>query len=118
MNELTVIGAILFSFFTILVFMKLETKKDSTNTFPNLKNYSFLFGIITFALGLVLFMQIFNDKLFFNPNNILDKNTKEVISIVYNAYFNFPIFLQTAVGIILLLIGISVIFSALRRRFR
>jgi len=122
-NSAMTLGAIAVTFFVILYFMRLESKKKNIN--PNsivafIDKYSLVFGVVFIIIGLALWIPILNgsERVF---GYELQDWWKD--GIVRNAaFFSFPFLLRAFLGSLGLIIGLSFIrahvFRWIKKLFR
>jgi len=130
-NSAITIGAIMFAFFVILFFMRLEGKKKNIN--PNsivafIDKYSLVFGVVFIIIGLALWIPILNgsESMFWfkperveydfppapeliPPGYVWNSTVPPYILILDRAYFNIRYFVFVSLGFLSLIIGLSFI---------
>ena len=130
-NSAITLGAIAFTFFVILYFMRLEGKKKNKN--PNsivafIDKYSLVFGTVFIIIALALWIPILNgsESIFrfkperveydfppapelIPPGYVWNSTVPPYILISHSAYFNTRYFVFMSLGFLSLIIGLSFI---------
>lgn len=109
-NSAITLGAIAFAFFVILLFMRLEGKKQNinpSNIVAFINKYSLVFGVVFIIIGLTLWTPILNGS-----ESVFGYEWQDWWDdgIVRNAaYFRLSFFFRGFLGVLGLIIGLSFI---------